>query len=263
MGASGMQTAVIKYFESLCVGQMMNNVLPFRLGDLGQAYFFGFLTKSSRSMAFSTVIMERLFDLVPPFLVILLGSFFIMLPEQIGIGKILMVIAAGLILLLLFFSSKKYIKNIIDKIFKSSKIKGGIHKLIDNFYSGLSILKQKDAILKIAAYTIFIWSVYFIVMYICLLSLDIHLSISSAVLVMAIISFSVIIPSSPGYVGTWELCAIIGLGIFHINKHMALTFALIYHLVSLVPVTLLGFFFFIKSGASFTEVEKEAEETNK
>jgi glycosyltransferase 2 family protein len=260
MGERGSAFDVMKYFESLSVGQMMNNVLPFRIGDIGQAYFFGFITKSSRSMAFSTVVMERLFDLVPPFLVIIAGSFFIMLPKQIGIDKILLVIAVGFAVLAILFRSKKRLKIIIEKIVKSDKLKNSMHKLIDNFYCGLSIIKQKDALLKIVAYTTVIWSVYFALMYICLLSLDIHLSIPAAILVMAIISFSVIIPSSPGFIGTWELCAIIGLGIFRVNKHLALTFALIYHLVSLVPVTLMGFSFFIKSGASFTEVEKEAEE---
>jgi uncharacterized protein (TIRG00374 family) len=260
LGDNGSYISLTKFFESLCAGQMTNNVLPFRVGDFAQAYFLGRKGNLSKSMVFSTVVMERLLDIVPPTLIIVVGSFFVILPEQIGIGRVLVFLAVLLVIAFLIFKSKTSLQKFIEKILPSHSLKDKFHRLIENFYSGLDAIKKKEVLLRVTFYTVFVWLTYFMVMYSCLLCLDININIPSAMLVMAITAISVTIPSSPGYVGTWEFFVILGLGVFHIDKSRALSFALIYHLVSLLMVTLIGLWVVIRSGLSFSQVQQQAEQ---
>lgn len=256
LGSNGSSMPLSSFFESICVGQMTNNILPFRVGDLVQAYFLGHKENLSKSMVFSTVIMERLFDFIPPALIIIIGSFFVILPEQIGIGRILIFLAVMSAIIFALFRSKTRLQKLIEKMLPTHRLRDRLHKLIESFYSGLGVMKKREVILKVSCYTVFVWLTYFLVVYSCLHCFDINISLPSAMLVMSITAISVMIPSSPGYVGTWEFFVILGLGIFHIDKSRALSFALVYHLVSLLLVTLLGLIILIKSGFSLSQVQQ-------
>src|SRR5690242_1640832 len=56
-------------FSAMMVGYMINNVLP-RAGEIARPYAIGKLEGVSRSAAFGTVLMERIFDLLS-FLVVI------------------------------------------------------------------------------------------------------------------------------------------------------------------------------------------------
>lgn len=244
-------------FQATSVGLMGNNILPFRIGDLLQAYFLGYKTGLNKTMVFSTVIMERLLDIIPPSLILISGSFFVLMPEKIGRNKIVCVIAVLFILLFLIFRSKKTIKLLIDKLLPNCKIKENIKDLTENFYNGLDSIKDKKTIVQLFLYTFFLWSVYGGSLYFTLLSFNIKLSYFEALLIQSVVVMSVVIPSSPGYVGTWEFFTILALSIFGIDKSTALGFALVLHLLCWLPVTLIGLIVLIKSGLSLSQIEKD------
>jgi len=86
-------------------------------------------------------------------------------------------------------------------------------------------------------------------------ALNIELGFLPSVLIQAIIAMSVVIPSSPGYVGTWEFFSVVALSIFGINKTHALSFALIFHFFSWIFVTFVGSYIMLRTGLSFYKVE--------
>src|SRR5690606_15468982 len=58
-----------KVFHIQNIGYMLNNLLPFRLGDVARAVLIGNVPPLSISQGISTMVVERLFDLL--FMVIL------------------------------------------------------------------------------------------------------------------------------------------------------------------------------------------------
>ena len=260
LAEKGKGLRIRNYFDALCVGQMMNGILPFRVGDFVQAYFLGHKSSLSKSMVFSTVVMERLLDCFPPGIILVVGSFFVIMPDQIGIGRILIamaVLAAGMTLV---FRSRKTAENIVERLMPTHDMKDKIHHLIGNFYSGLEVMKKGHVVVRVFMYTVLVWAAYLMIAYSCLLCFDIDIGIMSAMLVMAIAAISVTIPSSPGYVGTWEFFVILALSIFRIDKNRALSFALIYHFVSLAVVALMGLIVVIKTGFSLKQAQEPIEE---
>jgi uncharacterized membrane protein YbhN (UPF0104 family) len=72
-------------------------------------------------------------------------------------------------------------------------------------------------------------------------ALGIHLPIAAAVLVLVAVNLALLFPfAPPGNLGTLELGATLGLMAFGVSKEHALAFAICYHALQLVPVTLLG-----------------------
>jgi hypothetical protein len=244
-------------FQATSVGLMTNNILPFRLGDLAQIYFLARQKKLSKSLVLSTVILERLFDFFFPAFILLFGSFFVLFPERLGRGKIIFVLVTVFLVVFLVVRFREKLFSFLEKILPPSDIKRRFKKIVENFYRGFYVLKKKRNWFGSLFYTFFLWGTYSLGTYFVLSSLSIKVPIWGVVLVVAISAISVAIPSSPGYLGTWEFFTVLGLRIFHIPKEEALSFALLNHLVLFLPVTFLGIVVLVKTGVSFLEIERK------
>ncbi|OGS20349.1 MAG: hypothetical protein A3J83_02130 [Elusimicrobia bacterium RIFOXYA2_FULL_40_6] len=248
---------VKKFFQATCVGQFTNNVLPFRMGDLAQGYFLGIKANLSKSVAFSTVVLERLLDIMPPMLIIVLGSFFVLMPSQISFSRIFLIV--GLIVLLMFIIVKfqKVIPGFFRKCLPENKISNKFCTFLEQFFLAFGFVKDRKRAVPIIALTLLLWLTYSFPVYLCFKAFNLSLGYLPAFIVLAVTAISVAIPSSPGYVGTWEFFGTLALGIFGIDKTVGLSFALIYHIVGFLPVTIIGFFVLLHSGISISKLEKQ------
>jgi glycosyltransferase 2 family protein len=68
------------------------------------------------------------------------------------------------------------------------------------------------------------------------------------------IAIGVAIPSSPGFFGPFEAFAKAGLQIYRVPAALAVTWAVGFHLLSFVPITALGAFYFSRLGLSLREM---------
>jgi len=62
------------------------------------------------------------------------------------------------------------------------------------------------------------------------------------------------IPSAPGYVGTFEFFCMSVLALFSIEKNIALSFAIVLHAILFIPITILGMIYFYKEDLSFSKI---------
>jgi uncharacterized membrane protein YbhN (UPF0104 family) len=71
-------------------------------------------------------------------------------------------------------------------------------------------------------------------------SVGFHLSLVDALFATAVLNLGAAIPSSPGFVGTYQWLAVVSLGAAGIGRASALAFAILLQAVWYVPTTLLG-----------------------
>jgi uncharacterized membrane protein YbhN (UPF0104 family) len=71
-------------------------------------------------------------------------------------------------------------------------------------------------------------------------SVGIHLSIVEALFVTAALNLGVAIPSSPGFVGTYQWLGVSALALFGVSQEGGLAFAIVMQAVWYVPTTLVG-----------------------
>ena len=231
-------------FEATSIGLMLNNFVPFRGGDLFQGYFLAKKSGLPKSYTMATVFLERLMDMVPPLIMIILGSFFVVLPEQIKLSKIFIFLFILAMLIYLFIAWRKSFIRIIEN-FTHQKHSAKIGHFLDNLAQALAFMKDRQVITQSIPLTFINWFVISgFTTYLLLRSVGITLGVVNVYLVMGISIISVAIPSSPGFVGTWEFFTMMALSIFKIDRDRALSYAVLSHFLALLPTTIIGLYYF-------------------
>jgi len=67
-------------------------------------------------------------------------------------------------------------------------------------------------------------------------------------------NLSTIIPSGPGYIGTYEAAGVAIFGALGIAQGLAVAYTLVMHIALWLPVTLLGGFFMLREGLRWTDL---------
>jgi hypothetical protein len=81
-----------------------------------------------------------------------------------------------------------------------------------------------------------------------------------AFFINCVATLGVAVPSSPGFVGTFEAFIVKALEVFEVDRTRAFTYAIGFHAVSFIPITLVGFAVFLREGFSWRELERSEEE---
>jgi len=259
----------IKYsslFSATMIGYMGNNVLPVRLGEFLRAYVIGRSADISKSAGFATIVVERLVDVIGLLVFLLIALVGATLPNQYHSVVVLIGIAA--VILLIFFLGltffEKKVNRILDKIFRflpdlvAEKLVG----ITQSFVTGLRSLKEAQYYWRILLNTVLIWTVYAISAYFLILAFNFNslysMGIVAGIVLYLIGTIGVMVPSSPGYIGTFHYAIIQALALYGVPAEPALGFAIVMHLTNYIPVTGLGLFFFLREGFRFKEISEAA-----
>ena len=84
------------------------------------------------------------------------------------------------------------------------------------------------------------WTMGAVAAFLVARSVGIHLAPLEAIFVASALALGVAIPSSPGYIGTYQLIAVEALGLLDIDDSQALAFSILMHASWFVPTTLFG-----------------------
>jgi hypothetical protein len=79
---------------------------------------------------------------------------------------------------------------------------------------------------------------------------------SAALFVQGLIVIGVAVPSTPGFFGPFELAAIAGLKLYGVDENLAAAWALSYHVLSLIPITLIGLYYLVRTGLHLGELKQ-------
>ena len=253
-------------FSALMIGYMGNNVLPLRAGEFMRAYVVGKRTGMPMSSALATVVVERILDMLMLFICFALSMLFFPIPEvrKAGIIAILATVVLLAFLLLLLFQREKAlaIAEFCLKIFPS-KLRLSLLKIISDFAEGLEIFRQSKKFLQIIVWTVGMWGLYLVIMYISLYMFNLiepeYKDIYEAPLVTAIVMLTVTtagigIPSAPGAMGTYHAFCYFGMSQFNVPDEIGLSYAILMHLSNYLPMTLIGIFCLFKEGLKLTEI---------
>lgn len=253
---------ISSFFESISVGVMSSNLLPFRAGDLVQVLFLNYKTSLSRSTILSTVILERLCDFSAMCIILIGGSFFVLLPEEISLSRIGIFLVLVVLVAYFVFGSKKRISALAG-ILPESRIKDRLKNIIENFYLGLSSVNRADILVKIVLLTAVVWFFSSLGIYLSLLAVGVKLSLWACIFILSMTGLASMVPVSPGYVGPLEFIFVTGLMVFGVNKNYALSFTVLFRIISWLPPTLLGLAILLKNNFSFRQLSAMSYVTSK
>ena len=83
----------------------------------------------------------------------------------------------------------------------------------------------------------------------------IHLPITASVFILILLVFAVMVPASPGFIGTYHYACYKGLSVFGIPETTSISIALIMHGTGFFPVIIAGLYYLWKNKISLNELQ--------
>jgi uncharacterized membrane protein YbhN (UPF0104 family) len=90
-------------------------------------------------------------------------------------------------------------------------------------------------------------------------AVGVTLPFSAALFLQTLIALGVALPSAPGFFGVFEKFATVGLGIYGVSATQATSWAIGFHILSFIPITLIGMWYFAKPGLHLKEIDTARE----
>jgi uncharacterized protein (TIRG00374 family) len=237
----------LSLFSVTSVGFLAIIAIPARLGELARPYLIAKKSRIPMSSALGTIFVERTLDSLTVLLIAVLALFFTPLPPWLLRSSILFLLATlGLFaVMVLMIVRREATLRILAPLIGRLPVRyaGAVNRLIDHFIEGFRIVVDPALLLSATLLSIVIWLVDVLVIYLLFLAFGLHLPVAAAFVLMIILIIGIAIPTAPGFIGNWHYFCILGLSLFGIPKTDALTFAIIYHALSIGIVILLGLIF--------------------
>jgi len=248
-------------FSSLMAGFMVNNIMPFRLGEFLRAY----VIKKNDGVSFTTsmgiIVVERLLDVLSLLLIFGVLTFFFPFPEWVKNGGMLVlaivVLSIGFLYLMIWKTNATM--QVLNKCLQpfSNKLTGKLEHIIRSFTVGINFIHGLSAYIMISILTLLIWAAYIYAVLAMMHAMNFDtiydLGFFSATVVMVFTCFAIMIPAAPGYVGTFHQIGKQSLMLFQVDDGHALGYVIVFHAVHYVAVTGLGLFYFLKNNLTLRE----------
>lgn len=252
-------------FFALIIGYAANTFFPAHLGEFLRAYVLGKKYNISTSSTFASIVVERIVDVFTLTFLMALVVFIHPFPWWVvKSGYIMLASALGLLIVLIGFKHfEAQTTLVILHLLKPlpEKIVSKLNSIILNFLWGVTPLKSFYHFIVVICLSVAIWLCYASIYYICLKAFSFvsayQLPWYASLVVLVITTISIVVPSSPGYVGTYHFLCQISLMVFGIPKTEALSFATIAHVINIFPVTLLGLIVANYEGISIYHAEEK------
>lgn len=238
-------TLSVGRFLRLVIGAIAcNNVVPGRPGDFLRAHWLGRATGSPRTRALGTVVVDRAADVLV-LVAALASSLFLVGHEVSWLTRIdLAAIAVGAALLLGLLGARAYVRR---RPVSATSSRAG--RLIGGVLAGAAeTVNRRDAPV-VAALSAAAWGAWATGAWSIAAAVGIALSPLEVIFVMAVVNLGVAIPSSPGFVGTYQWLCVASLALLGVDGERAFAFSVILHAAWFVPTTVAGAALLAHSGA--------------
>ena len=245
-----------RLFRVILIGFAVNNVLPLRLGELVRT----FLLRQSHGVpiasSLATVLIERLLDVFA--LCGILTAVLVMGQPKgwllAAAGTAAAITACGVVGLLIVLVVPRAL---MERFFAfgiliAARIHSKLGKLADSVVNGLRVLEDGRTVLKIVPLSILCWAAELGLYYFLAIASNVDVEVLGLAAGMVIANLATVLPSPPGYVGTFDL-ALQGTLVdsFGAPEVTAAAFTLLAHAVLLVPVVAVGLVLLMWEDLSF------------
>tara|TARA_B100000579_G_scaffold290038_1_gene240780 strand:+ start:159 stop:1076 length:918 start_codon:yes stop_codon:yes gene_type:complete len=226
-----------KYISTTHIGYFLNNILPFRAGDLGRAKL---LSNHSNQIRFSfllgSLVAEKIIDLW------MIGFFSIYLiffgfNDVLGLTFSLGILLLYIITSLIIFGNNSVINKIKNQF-----------SITKNFVDGYLLISKNK--LKLGIVSLLLWCSFVVYMVALLKSINIHLSFEQYIGITIITGIVTSLPIAPAAIGTYHLAVIYFLSLYGIGVEQSQTAAILLHSIFLLYTIILGYIYL-----SFEKVE--------
>jgi glycosyltransferase 2 family protein len=250
------------------IGMMLNNVTPARAGELARAFLLSRSTpRVSFPAAFASLAVDRLFDAVVVFVLMFSAMLDPAFPSgarilgrsmsSLAMGGLLFigVVMVAMYVMVLFPSHVLTLyEMIIRRVAPRFEAKGKV--ALEALVHGLSVLRTPSRFASVLAWTVAHWLLNALSLWIAFKAVHVEAPFTAALFLQGLIAMGVAAPQAPGFFGVFEFLGKEGLSLYGVAPDDAATWAISFHFLSYVPITIIGAWYFLRTGLSIGELNK-------
>ncbi len=258
-------------WRSTAIGMMVNNVVPARAGEIARAFALSREWPSIPfSASFASLAVDRLFDAFVVMSLMLLAMLDPAFPRGervagqlvshwVAWGALAAVLFLVVVYLLVFFPQQivtlyeAFARRVAPRLEQRGK------DVLLAFASGLSVLRSPRRFIAVLGWTIAHWVLNALAWWIACAAVGIKVPFSGMFVLQGLIAIGVAIPSAPGFFGVFEALGREGLGLYGVDPTLAVTWAIGFHLLSFIPITVIGAYYFVRLGLHFRDLGRASE----
>lgn len=224
-----------RFFEMVVAGVAVNNVLPGRVGDLLRARWVS-RGAYSGGRGLATVMLDRAFDILA-----LVAFLLLSLPLVTDEGWVDRIVVGSLIVLVVVWVVILAARSYTRRRPRSRRAQRGLpRRFLRDTLEGLSDPLSVERGLVWFGMSVLAWTTWAIAAILVGRAVGVELSLVDAIFVTAALNLGVAIPSSPGFVGTYQWLGVSALALFGVGREAGLAFAICMQAVWFVPTTIVG-----------------------
>jgi glycosyltransferase 2 family protein len=242
------------------VGYLANNILPARLGELVRSHALGEGEGMSRPTVLGTVVVERIVDTV---IVVAVAGAAVLVLGVGGVVSTAVVLGAGFVGLLvvgLLVAVQSHRLPGAERVAALAERAPRLLHLGRRLRDGLAVVGRPRAIAAALGFSALAWIFSITSFIVGGAALGLQLSFAQGALLSSGVALATIVPSGPGYLGTFELTAVGIATQFGVGADSAFAMALLVHALILFVTSVGGAVAALRLGVGFGTGPRESGE---
>lgn len=250
-------------FSIMNVAYLVNGVLPLRIGEVARVYLASRLRKPVPiPQTASTIIVERLLDLLAVVLMVLLALTMGPVPDQLrAVSGIAAVFAIGGFLFLVALAANRTLAEgliawLLERLPFLERLP--ITQWSQQFLDGLMPLTAPNTLFLAFAWTGISWILSIAAGYVLMFAFFPEANLAATMLYIAAAAFAIAVPAVPGNIGTYEASILLALSAMGYDEAAAVSvaFAVMVHAVNVFVHASTGVIGFIQEGISLGQLSQ-------
>ncbi len=229
LGKNSISVRLTDAFFAYNLGNSLNILLPAKIGDVGRSYFLKKKYGCSYSDTLPSVFLDRVFDVIGVYIVILACSIYILTGVRLTrwFYNLFVLGIIALLAVLVVLEVLMTRRGLLDRL-KDERIKRLLRALLDGF---AGTFKEKKSFLSLSLCSAVIWLLEGIVAVMVFQALGQQLDLIVIVFTTLFATLAKIVPVTPGGIGVFEGTMVILLSLFGFSKEAGAIVSTVNHLV--------------------------------
>jgi glycosyltransferase 2 family protein len=246
-------------FRALVVGFTVNNLLPLRMGEIARAYLLGRWCRVPYGATIASLVVERVLDGLSLAMLLLVSLTLVRAPGYLLVVGVLAAggFLAGALLLALAAWRASVLVDLARFFgrFLPARFASAIVQAATSFARSLALVHDPRRLPALLALSLLAWCFELGLFFVLLLSFSLPGSYPLALLVGSAANFATLVPSSPGYVGTFDGVLINVLrDVAGIAAGQAAAYDVVVHAALFLPVVVVGTLVLWRSHVTFDQI---------
>jgi glycosyltransferase 2 family protein len=244
-------------FTALCAGYLASNVLPARLGEVVRVLLLVSEQPVGVARTVSTIVVERLLDVLSVMIILVSLLPFVTLPPAMTRAAqslaVLALVGSAVLLLLSFWRER--VLGWTQSVLRHIRFldRPAIYEALGHLIDGFATLRGKLGLVLIAL-SLLSWFGSVAVAWCVSQAFAMSVPVTAMAFAVVVVALGMIVPSSPGYVGVFHYLVTVALAPFGVPKDAALSFALVWHGLNYVELSVVGLVALAIHGTSLGQV---------